>query len=416
MAHFRNISCLFLALCLISFISKAQSPVVRSLDFFMEQGLNASPLLKDNKNQQRSNKIDSLRWRAAYRPQVTASSTGLYAPVVKGYGFDQALTNGQALEALLTVNYAIVGKGRIKIQLEQFRLQQDSLQFAGKWSELDLRKNITDQYLNSFASQQQMEFNKELYELLKKEELILKKLTRANTYKQSEYLTFLVTFEQQHLQWRQSEMQFKNDYATLNSLCGLSDTTVAYLKEPVFEQTYLADHTFFRQRFKLDSLRNENGKKAVDLDYKPKASVYVNGGYNSSFALQPYKNFGTSAGFTVSVPIYDGHQKKMQVNKLNIQQETTFAYQEFFVQQQEQQIRLLQVQILETQRLEQPIKEQIRFAKSLIGVDSKLMHTGDLKIADYIIAINSYLSAENLLRQTNISRLKLINQLNYWNR
>jgi outer membrane protein TolC len=273
MAHFRNTSCLFLALCLASFISKAQSPIIRNLDFFMEQGLNASPLLKDNKNQQRSNKIDSLRWRAAYGPQVTASSTGLYAPVLKGYGFDQALTNGQALEALLTVNYAIVGKGRIKSQLEQFRLQQDSLQFAGKWSELDLRKNITDQYLNSFASQQQMEFNKELYELLKKEELILKKLTRANTYKQSEYLTFLVIFQQQHLQWRQSEMQFKNDYATLNSLCGLSDTTVAYLKEPVFEQTYLADHTFFRQRFKLDSLRNENGKKAVDLDYKPKAIV-----------------------------------------------------------------------------------------------------------------------------------------------
>jgi hypothetical protein len=71
---------------------------------------------------------------------------------------------------------------------------------------------------------------------------------------------------------------------------------------------------------------------------------------------------------------------------------------------------------METQGLEQQIKEQIRFAKSLIEVDSKLMHTGDLKIADYIIAINNYLSAENLLRQTNISRLKLINQLNYWNR
>lgn len=416
MAHFRNTSCLFLALCLSSFFSKAQSPVIRSLDFFVEQGLNASPLLKDNKNQQRSNKIDSLRWRAAYRPQMTASSTGLYAPVWKGYGFDQALTNGQALEALLTVNYAIIGKGRIKNQLEQFKLQQDSLQFAGKWSELDLRKNIADQFLNAFASQQQMEFNKELYELLKKEEQILKKLTRANTYKQSEYLTFLVTFQQQHLQWRQSEMQFKNDYATLNYLCGISDTTFSHLQAPVLKPVYPAEHTFFRQRFKLDSLRNENGKKAVSLDYKPKASVYVNGGYNSSFALQPYKNFGTSAGFTISMPIYDGHQKKMQVDKLNIQQETTLAYQQFFVQQQEQQIRLLQGQILETQGMDNQIKEQIRFAKSLIEVDSKLMHTGDLKIADYIIAINNYLSAENLLRQTDISRLKLINQLNYWNR
>jgi hypothetical protein len=44
------------------------------------------------------------------------------------------------------------------------------------------------------------------------------------------------------------------------------------------------------------------------------------------------------------------------------------------------------------------------------------MHTGDLKVADFVIAINNYMAAQNLLRQTNINRLKLINQFNYWNR
>jgi len=45
-------------------------------------------------------------------------------------------------------------------------------------------------------------------------------------------------------------------------------------------------------------------------------NLYANSGYNSSLVLQPYKNFGASAGFNLSIPIYDGHQKKMQQERI----------------------------------------------------------------------------------------------------
>lgn len=403
-------------LCLAFFQGKAQREEVRDLDFFLKQGLSTSPLLKDARNQQLSNRIDSMRLRAGYLPQVTASSTGLYAPLVHGYGYDQTLTNGQALEALLTVNYTIVSKARMKNQLQAVKLQSDSLSFAASWSELDLNKTITDQYLTAFASQQQMEFNQQVYELLKQEEVILKKLTRANTYKQTEYLTFLVAFQQQQLQWKQAVLQFKNDYSMLNYLTGIRDTIILQLKPPVIESRQETNRDFFTQRFKLDSLKQENSRTGVSLDYQPRASIYANGGYNSSFVLQPYKNFGTSIGFTLSIPIYDGHQKKMQFSKISIQQQTTAAYKDFFIRQHEQQISLLNTQLKGTRELYLQINEQIRFTRSLIEADSRLMHTGDVRIADYIIAINNYLAAQNLSRQTNTNRLKLINQLNYWNR
>lgn len=416
MERFKNSWCGLIVLVFLSVSGKGQVTSVKDLDFFIQQGLSSSPVLKDYKNQQLSNRIDSMRMRASYLPQVTASSTGLYAPVIKGYGYDQVLTNGQSLEALLTMNYSIIGKNKRNQQLEQFKIHQDSLKFAANWSTLDLKKNITDQYLNAYASQEQMVFNAEVYELLKKEEVILKKLTRANTYKQSEYLTFLVTFQQQNLTWKQAEMQFKNDLAMLNYLCGIVDTTVSPLKAPEITPSGKVDYTFFSTRFRLDSLKNENDRKGVLLNYRPKASVYVNGGYNSSFLLQPYKNFGTSAGFTLSVPLYDGHQKAMQLHQMAIQQESGTAYKNFFLRQHEQQINLLQQQIKENQALFPQVNTQIRFAKSLMEVDSQLLRTGDLKIADYIIAINNYLAAKNLLRQTQINGFKLINQLNYWNR
>lgn len=405
-----------IVLLLFSISGKGQSGSGKDLEYFIHQGLATSPVLNDYKNQQLSNRIDSLRWRAGYRPQVTASSAGLYAPIVKGYGYDQTLSNGQSLEAFLTVNYQLVGKGRIQQQQEQLKIHSDSIQYAANWSLLDLKKNITDQYLNAYASQEQMVFNAEVYELLKKEEVILKKLTRANTYKQSEYLTFLVTFQQQRLAWKQAEMQFNNDYSLLNYLCGITDTTVNSIKAPDISTAIPVEGAFFTTRYKLDSLKNENDKIGVALNYKPKASIYVNGGYNSSFLFQPYKNFGTSAGFTLSIPIYDGHQKAMQLQQLNIQQETGMAYKAFFVRQQHQQIHLLQQQIRENQNLYPQLNEQIRFAKSLIAVDSRLLLTGDLRIADYIIAINNYLAAKNLLRQTQVNGFKLINQFNYWNR
>jgi outer membrane protein TolC len=421
MEHFRKRRFVII-LCLSFFTlgSHAQRLVKEpaDLNFFINQALAASPLIKDYKNQLLMNKIDSLRLRAGYLPQVIASSTGLYAPIINGYGYDVALSNEHTLDALLSLNYNLISKGSKDNKLQQILLQRDSIHYASKLSELDLKKAITDQYITAYASQQQVDFSSDVYDLLAKEEVLLKELTRSNTYRQTEYLAFLVTLKQQQLQWKQAQLQHKNDYAVLNYISGINDTTTVILKEPLFT-TYEEgpqQGDFFIKRFQIDSLKTLNEQQAVDFSYKPKASLYVNGGYNSSFILQPYRNFGTSVGFTVSVPLYDGHQKKMQYDKSNLQQQTSSTYRRYFSTQQKQQIDLLRQQIAATDGLYQQIKDQIKITSGLIEIDRKLLHTGDVKIVDFVIAINNYMVAQNLFRQTNINRLRLMNQLNYWNR
>ncbi|MBE5320870.1 TolC family protein [Pedobacter sp. MR2016-19] len=414
-----NIKLKCLILCLITFwvTGAVAQTVSKNLDYYLKQAEFTSPVLKDLQNQQRSAGIDSLIVRATGGPQVTASSAGMYAPIVRSYGYDEVLTNGQALEALLNVNYDLLNKKRINNQLEAIKIQNDSIKYAGQLSLYDLQRSIADQYILAYASQEQVGFNREVVTLLEQEEALFKKLTRSNIYKQSEYLTFLVTLQQQQLVVKQAELQFKNDYATLNYLAGITDTTQVKLADPQLQVASTSiDHSFFNKRFDIDSLKNINQKNAINFNYKPKLGVYANGGYNSSFVLQPYKNFGASIGFTFSVPIYDGHQKKMEYNKLRLSSKTISGYRDFFVRQQQQQLNLIRQQINQTDALFPKINEQIRFSKGLIEVDSKLMHTGDLKVADFVIAINNYMSAQNLLRQTNINRLKLINQFNYWNR
>lgn len=407
---------LLIVLSTVTITASAQEQSI-NLDYFLNKAKLSSPVLKDLDNQRKATGIDGMIVRATARPQVTGTSSGLYAPIVHGYGYDEVITNGQSLDALLNVNYGLLNKRRINNQLQSIKLQSDSIRYASQLTAFDLNRSIADQYILAFASQDQVDFNSEVVTLLKKEEQLLKTLTRSNIYKQSEYLTFLVTLQQQELSLKQASLQFKNDLATLNYLAGISDTSSVRLDQPKLNSEGLyAQTSFFKKKFELDSLKNENQRSAIDLSYKPKLGVYANGGYSSSLVLQPYKNFGASVGFTFSIPIYDGHQKKMQYTKLNLASQTINNYRDFFSRQQTQQLNLIRQQITQTDAVFGKINDQIRFSKGLIDVDTKLMHTGDLRVADFVIAINNYMSAQNLLRQTTINRLKLINQFNYWNR
>jgi outer membrane protein TolC len=406
----------FFSVIFCVFICSASLAQTYTLDHYLEVAKTNSPLLKDLRNQVSLSQLDSLRLRAGLQPQVNGSSAGLFSPVIHGFGYAGAITNVNTLNALLSVNKTIIGKQYLNSQLAAIGFQKDSIVNLSKISELDLNKAIATQYIAAYGSLQQLKFSRETVSLLTKEEELLKKLTRANVYRQSDYLTFLVTLKQQELQLLQAKIQYKNDFATLNYLSGIADTSMVILSEPVLTKTFtpqIAQSVFFK-RYEIDSLRFLNGRKLIDFSYQPKLNVFADGGFNSDFSGEAYKNFGTSFGLTV--PIYDGGQRKLQYRKLSLEQETSRNYRTFFNAQYQQQIAQLNQQISESENLTKQINEQIKYTESLIKVDTELLQTGDLKIADLILAINNYLTVKNLLTQTTISRLQLINQLNYWNR
>jgi outer membrane protein TolC len=391
----------------------------KTLDDYLQQAVKNSPLLKDLNNQILSAQLDSVRIKAGFRPQVTASSTGMYAPVIRGYGYASAITNGQTLNGLVTVSKAFIGKDYLNAQFAGLGLQRDSLRNSIKLSEQDLRRTIIGQYITAYGSLQQQRFNQEIVDLLSKEENLLKSLTRSNVYRQSDYLTFLVTLKQAQLQLSQTRLQYKTDYATLNYLSGVADTAIFEIAKPELQKTISTtdrNASIFFKQYQLDSIRLTNSRKLIDYSYRPKLSVFADGGYNSDLTAQYYKNFGTSVGFSVSMPLYDGGQRKLLYKKLSLEQETQRNYKAFFNNQYTQQINQLNQQIGEYDKLIAEINDQFKYSESLIKVDTQLLQTGDLKIADLILAVNNYLTIKNLLTQNTINRLQLINQLNYWSR
>lgn len=388
------------------------------LGFYLDQATQNSPLLKDYRNQVAAGQVDSELVRAGYRPQVTGSSVNVWAPTIKGWGYDQAISNGGNFTTVVAVNQTLVGQKHLDAQYETIRLQNQGIGNSAKVSEQDLKKSVTAQYITTYGDLQQLNFNRQVYTLLEREESLLKDLTEKNVYRQTDYLAFLVTLKQEGLLLRQLEIQFRNDHGTLNYLCGIVDTAATLLDDPQVQLQTLPDvgnSVFFRQ-FHLDSLKLRNSRSLIDYSYRPKASLYADGGFSSSFAYEGYKNFGVSFGVTVTVPIYDGHQRKMQYSKLDISERTRLGYKDYFSKQYNQQIAQLRQQLAATDELIAQINDQVRYSQALIDVNGKLLGTGDAKISDYIIALGNYLNAKNLLTQNNITRLQIINQINYWNR
>lgn len=410
----RYLFCL-LTLCLIGAAANAQQ---RTLVDYIQAAINNSPLTKDLNNQMLAAQIDSVRIKAGFKPQVNGIAGGLYAPVINGFGYSTAITNGQSLNAQLSVSKTFIGKSYLNAQLNTLLYQRDSLRNAIKLSEQDLRKTITAQYISAYGSLEQQSFNQQLVDILVKEEDVLKKLTRANVYKQADYLTFLVTLKQAQLQLAQLKLQYKTDLATLNYLTGITDTTTINIAKPELPRATLFDKEnsiFFRQ-FKIDSMRLQNNHALIDYSYKPKFNVFADGGYNSDLTEEYYKHFGASAGFGLTVPIYDGGQKKLAHRKLQLEEDTRRNYMNFFDRQYAQQVNQLRQQINGFDTLLEEVRGQFKYSESLIKVDTQLMQTGDLRIADLVLAINSYLSVKNQLTQNIISQLQLINQLNYWSK
>ena len=391
----------------------------RTLDYFITQAQQTNQTLKDYQAQLASLRLDSQILNAALRkPQVNFLSTNSYAPVINGYGYEGAITNVANISELIQANRNFISRGNLAAQFGTISLQYRALLDTIQLSQRDLVRTITDQYLTAYGSLLQVDFNKELYELLKKEEVILKKLTQASVYKQTDYLTFYTTMQQQELTYLQAQIQYNTDYLTLNYLSGIFDTTIVRIDSPQLENivSFNFYNSPFYTRYITDSLRIENERRLIHYQYRPRIGVYTDAGYVSTLQTQPAKNFGVSGGVSLTIPIYDGHQRVYQNAKLTVQEQRRQNSRGFFIAQYQQQVVQLQQQLRATESLTQKIEQQITYTRALIAANNKLLETGDITIRDYVLSINNYLAAQNVLTQNNITRLRTLNQLNYWNR
>ena len=408
----------YLVLTFLILFAIAAMAQQKDLDYFLQMASQNSPLLKEYEDQAKANELDSLLIRQNNGVHLDAFSAGSYAPVVNGWGYDAAITNIADVGALLSASKQITGKRNLQNKLQSLQYQKQSVNISRKLTEQELHKTITDQYITAFGNYQLYQSNKQMLETLKQQDVMVRKLTEEGVLRQTEYLSLLVNLHKQELLVSQLSAQYRNDFGMLNYLCGIRDTAFIPLPAPDIapDSTFEPQSTYFFQQFTVDSLKLATDKASIDFDYQPKISLYADAGYHSSFAVDPYKNLGASAGFTIAVPVYDGHQRKTRQEKVTIREKTRVQYKDFFLDQYEQKIAMLEQQLRSAKELVKQAKEQVKFAKTLVEADNKLMNSGDISVTEYILAINNYLEAKNTLIQQSVSEYQIINEINYWSR
>ena len=406
-----------LKICLIFVLLSIKSfSQEKDLRYFIKKAQTNSPLITDFNNQIKSAAIDSLLIKSSYKPQIAGNLNANYAPVINGYGYDTALSNGQSVSGLISINQKIFGRNQTNSQSETFKLLKEGLVLSKKIAEKDLNKLIISQYITASGNSEQIVYNQKIVTLLKNEVTILKKLTQNSIYKQTDYLIFNATVKQQELILLQLKHQYQNDLALLNYLSGDTDTTFVHLKIPdiSLQNSKNEDKITFIKQFEVDSLKLQNQNKLIDNLYKPSLSLLGDAGYNSSFAYQANKNFGFSVGLGLSIPIYDGNQKTLQHQKNDFAIATNLAYKINFKKKYTQQILILNLKMKQADAIKKQLESQLTISEALIEANKKLLLTGDAQITDYVIAINNLISIKNNISQNNNNKLQIINEINYW--
>lgn len=407
-------SLLFLVL-IFSFL-KINAQSENTLSYFLETAKTNSPALNDFNNQVLSNRIDSLKLRATYGFIVTGEGTAGYAPNSKGWGYDNALTNGQSLFAGVRVAKEFISRNNLNTRLTGINASIAQVLAQKNISLQTLNKQITDQYIATYASQQQYNVSKEIIHLLNQEDIVLKKLTQAAVFKQTDYLTFKVTLQQNELTLQQQKANWQNNYALLNYLSGIVNDTFEPVEAPLFKETLTPvsfDESMYTKAFQADSLKLANDAKIIQYDYKPKITAFSDSGYQSSFTTTPYKNFGLSVGVGVTIPIYDGHQKKMLLQQNQLSLQTRQKYLEQTQRQYQQQILQINNQIEQYNKIINTANEQTTYAKTLVEANAKQLPTGDVRMVDFILSINNLLNLKGNIIQYNTTLFNLKNQLQY---
>ncbi len=387
----------------------------RSLDYYLDLGVKQSPLLKDYNYQLQSKDIDSMEVHARLKPLVTANSVAIYAPTFNGQGYEEAITNGGTFSVLGGVNVPLLNKKLKQSQYGAISAEKQGIGVSAKISEHDLRKSISDQYIVAYQDARQVEFSQRVNELLSKEFELLKAQVDAGIYKRSDLLALTIEVHTNEIGTEQLKQQYRDDLFLLNYLCGVSDTSSIQLEKPDMQYhsaSFVYNSPVFL-KFAVDSITIESNRRLIDANYRPKLNAFADAGINAISLKDVQQKIGFSLGASFSVPIYDGHQRRMEYNKLNLAERTRKDYRDFYSEQIAIRLQQLDAQKNANQLLLQKIKDEKQEVETLLSMNREEMNSGIISVTDYIVTLRNYIDLQSQLNTSEIKSYQLINEYNY---
>ncbi len=396
----------------IELISLSQT---RSLEYFINEGLQNSPLLNDLQNQLNSTVIDSLIVRAQRKPQIEGQSQLLYSPYNDHFGYDEVITDGGNYQVAGFVSQNIFNRKIIENKYKTIDNQRQGISLNKKITVAELKRLITGLYLESYSVYSDLAFNSSFLELMKGQNQVINQFVKAGIFSQSDYLSLLVETQGQEIIISQLRNLYEKNIRLLNEACGIVDTAHIELMLPEIKptETNTASDYLFLKQFTIDSLQIINERTALGLRYKPSVNWFADAGILTSKPETFYRHFGASAGVSLSIPIFDGQQRKLEDQKLSIRENTRSFNNISSRKQYDQQYLRLKGELQGIKEIRSQLTAQLLISDQLVKSLKSQLEKGIAKMTDYLNALRNYRSINHTLNMTDIELLSIINEMNY---
>lgn len=412
---------LFLLFIVIAFSQLSNAQETYPLSYFLRNAeINSAELQKTNNLQ----KIGQLQIEIIKAQQnafnIDATGEVLVAPYFNNngnaidvttnpsrdaFGYDVGITNGGLYSAQLNITKNLFNSAATQNLLFQNKILSDSLQLYSEKITHNIIKNITDTYITAYQLQLKQTINKEIAADLENRLKVVEVLVKHAILQQSDYLLLQVDINQKELELLQLESDLQKNLNQLFTLCALPLKENVVLEVPNLTSSLNETANYFNKKFKVDSLQIEAEQLVYENRYKPQISAYANTGLNAVEFDNISHKIGASAGLKVTVPIYDGGQRKLFQQQSKLKQENLNFFRKNKEIEIENNLKSLQQQMDLLQRNLELIDAQLQKQENIMEIYKEKLVNGQVSIVDYLNVAQNY--------KMNIYT-KLQMQTNYW--
>lgn len=402
-----------------------------NLDYFLNQAEAHTPILKENVNLLKIGELQNAIIQAQNKAlQINATSDIMFAPFFNSngrviditttpspnaFGYDIGITNGGLYSAQINVTKNLFNQAITDRLLFQNKLQNDAIVLTSEELKHNLIKTITDAYIVAYQLQLQEGFTKEILKDLEKRLQVVELLVKRAVLMESDYLLLQLDMDSKKLELQQIQNNLKIAINQLYTLSSVPIGNIESLDVPTVKAISNPKSLFYQKKFENDSLQIIANQEVFENQYKPQVSAYANTGLNAVEIPNMYRKFGASTGIRLTIPIYDGSQRKYNVQQSLLKEENLAFYKENSKIQMENNLESMRQQINQNEIALLLLEKQLKKQEIILEIYKGKLVQGQVSIVEYLTVIQNYKLNSYTKLQMQTNRWLLLSQYNYIN-
>ena len=400
-----------------------------NLDYFLTKALENSPQIKNYNSLFLINNLQKELDKAQNSAfQVYVTGDYLFAPYFNNnghllstnpdpnaIGYDVGITNGGLYSALINIDKNIFNKPLLDALNNQRTIQGKSYENQLNTEKHDLKKTVTDQYLNTLQNLELYKLSKEIDRNLENQIKITGDLVQKGIAKVQDYLLLKVETKSQEINLNQIWQNYKNGLFQLYSICGIRDTHIVMIDSINLELALPPDSSNFLLQYYLDSLNTAAQQNIFETKYYPQIKLFFNTGLNAVEIDNIQRRFGFSTGINLSLPILDGNQKDITRQQSLIAEKIIGDFKDYAVKNIFTQRRDAENRINSLRKNLEDYKTQVVDYKKLLKISLEQLEKGNMSMIEYLTELRNYIDIQKNYISTEINFQLEISNYNYWN-